>query len=334
MINSPLVSIIIAAKNSEKTIEKSVQSVLNLQYKNFELILANDGSSDSTGMLMNKYAVNKNVIVITTEGAGPSEARNAAVRKAAGDYIAFTDGDCIVDRFWIDELLKGFEMQMIASSGIAAVGGDQKSPEDDTQFGKLVQGFMKSVGFVTGYVKSSAGSKDNKPKIYPVSHNPTCNVMYRKEIFNQHAGFLKGLWPGEDVEFDYRIKRSGYAIMYNPDAVVYHYRVNNIKKFVRMMVNYGKVQAVLVKMYGLFRKIHYVPVLLAVLALSLWVLYAYNPGLAILLKLSAVLGVLLYFAVKEHKFDLTLKFFVLFFITLISWIAGFCIGIFTKIRTE
>jgi cellulose synthase/poly-beta-1,6-N-acetylglucosamine synthase-like glycosyltransferase len=331
----PSVTIIVAAKNSERTIEQTVSSILDLNYPNYDLVLVNDGSTDKTGEIMNRYVSahgtgssdkkNVRVTVMTTAGVGPSEARNMAVRKAVGDYVAFTDGDCIVDKEWINELLKGFQMQYLASKGIAGVGGDQLSPPDDTRFGKLVQQFMKTVGFMTDYIRPDK-------KFKSVDHNPTCNVMYKRIIFNEHIGFIKGLWPGEDVEFDYRIKKSGYVLVYNPSAIVYHYRVSTMKRFIGMMTNYGRVQASLVKMYGPFRKIQYVPLTLLTYLLIFFLLFKINIFFSIILLLAtAVLLPATFFLAKTGNIDLASRFFVLFHITILFWNFGFLKGFFSKI---
>src|SRR5271157_724735 len=100
-----LVSIIVAAKNAEKTIFKCVSSLLAVDYPEKEIIVVDDGSKDSSGIILEKFK-NQKIKIIKTEGIGPSAARNMAIGKSSGDYIAFTDSDCIVDKDFITELLK------------------------------------------------------------------------------------------------------------------------------------------------------------------------------------------------------------------------------------
>lgn len=316
----PLVSIVIPTKNNENTIEKCLNSILFLNYQNFEVIVVNDGSQDKTQQILEKFKEkfehrNISYTILKTNGVGPSSARNLAIKIARGEYIAFTDADCIVDKEWLNELIRGFG----CSSEVMGVGGDQKSPEDDTDFGKLVNLFMQTTGFITEYVKS-----ENKQKFSETSHNPTCNVMYKKEVFDKVGYFLEGLWPGEDVELDYRIKKTGYKLVFNPEAIVYHYRPENIKKFAKMMYNYGKVQAILVKKYGFFRKIHFVPIL-TILLFLIYVLMFFLQLKIILILLTIVLLSLpfIHFILKTRNFIDTLKFYKLCIVTLISWNYGF-----------
>lgn len=85
------VSVVIPAFNAEKTIQKTVESVLSQTYPPCEIIVINDGSEDGTERRVKQFE--NQVKVITQENAGPSAARNNGVKKAKGDFIAFLDAD-------------------------------------------------------------------------------------------------------------------------------------------------------------------------------------------------------------------------------------------------
>lgn len=253
-MNNPLISIVIPAKNAERTIKKCIDSILHLNYSNYEVMVINDGSADNTAKILVDYP---NIQILTTTGVGPAKAKNIGISQAKGEFVAFTDADCIVDTDWIVELLKGF-----INEKIVGVGGSQKSPSDDSAFGKKVHDFLNTFGFVSGYMKSASRMK-------LTNHNPSCNVMYRKSILLELGGFLEGLWPGEDVELDYRIKKKNGFLMFNPKAIVYHYRPSDWRTFCKMMFRYGRAQGYLVRKYGFFRKVHFVPIFLFILVLLL-----------------------------------------------------------------
>lgn len=87
-------SIIVCSYNYGEFIEKTIQSVLEQSYKNFELILVNDGSSDNTLDIMQKYALtDKRIKIINQENQGLSMARNNAMDISTGDYLWFVDAD-------------------------------------------------------------------------------------------------------------------------------------------------------------------------------------------------------------------------------------------------
>lgn len=87
-----LISVIVPAYNAEKTIKKSVNSILNQTYKNIELIVVNDGSSDNTEKVIKEIEDNR-IKLISKKNEGPSIARNVGIREAKGDYITFLDAD-------------------------------------------------------------------------------------------------------------------------------------------------------------------------------------------------------------------------------------------------
>jgi glycosyltransferase involved in cell wall biosynthesis/aminoglycoside phosphotransferase (APT) family kinase protein len=87
----PLVSVIIPVYNGERYIEKCLQSVLSQTYKNLEIIVVNDGSTDNTGKIIMKYS--PTVLCLEQDNKGVGQARNTGIRTARGDYIAFLDAD-------------------------------------------------------------------------------------------------------------------------------------------------------------------------------------------------------------------------------------------------
>lgn len=252
-MNEPLISVIIPAKNCEKTIEKCIISVLSLDYPRYEVIFINDGSGDKTGDILNRY--NDRLCVLTnTLSRGPSQARNIAALRANGLYLAFTDADCIVDKNWLKELLKPLQGQ---DRWVVSAGGIQAIPADESAFGRRFFEFTKKINFFTDYTRAGSAGMNQ------VNHNPSCNVMYRKDVFLEEKGFFEGLWPGEDVELDYRLTKKGYKLIFNPRAIVFHYRCDNLRSFLRMMFRYGRAQAFLVKKYGIFRRVHFLPLFTA-----------------------------------------------------------------------
>ncbi|HOW42693.1 MAG TPA: glycosyltransferase [Candidatus Omnitrophota bacterium] len=310
-MNDP-VSIIIAVKNGAATLVPCLDSVLRLEYPAFEVIVVDDGSTDRTPEILRGYA--QRIKVITFEkSAGPSAARNQAAAQARGDFVAFTDADCIVAPDWLTRLVEALREKPEAVS----CGGLQLVPEQAALFEKQVFAFMSRAGIITDYVKPARGRA-----AYPVRHNPSCNSLYRRQVFLDAGGFQEGLWPGEDVELDYRLCRRGLLLLFNPLAVVYHHRPAALPAFRRMMRRYGWAQAVVVKHYGPFRSIHFLPAvcltaLLGFIALLFWDRLA---ALGALLLTVAALGLYLRDAAT----------FRLVLWALISWHAGFVQGLFSQ----
>jgi glycosyltransferase involved in cell wall biosynthesis len=105
-MNNPLVSIVVPVYNSHPFIELCVQSLLQQSYKNLEIILINDGSTDSTLSLINsKFKSNKIISIYSKENGGPSSAKNVGILKAKGDYVTFVDSDDWLDTDMIEKLV-------------------------------------------------------------------------------------------------------------------------------------------------------------------------------------------------------------------------------------
>lgn len=252
---NPECTVIVAARDARVTIQRCLHSLLNLRFRRFELIVVDDASTDDTPQLVEEFIqqhVDKlNVKLLrSTHRTGPSAARNRAARIARGQYLAFTDADCELPAHWLDELLRGIELFPEAVS----CGGGQDLPASATPFERRVHTFLKRVGFATDYMRPRRSSR-----IRPVTHNASCNVLYKRDTFLSVGGFAPGLWPGEDVDLDYRLRKAGHTLVCNPRAAVYHHRPRNLATFGRMMYRYGWAQGILVRKHGLFRRIHAVP---------------------------------------------------------------------------
>jgi cellulose synthase/poly-beta-1,6-N-acetylglucosamine synthase-like glycosyltransferase len=306
----PDISIVIPVHNSLKTVTKCLDSLAALDHPSYEVIMIDDGSTDGTAEACESY---DGVTVIRLEKGGPSRARNVGVHTARGEFIAFTDGDCVADRHWLTELEKGF-----ASPNVAGVGGDQRSPEDETEKGRHIQEFLKTIGFLTDYIKTDREMKETV-------HNPTCNSAYRKSILEEVGGFDETLWPSEDVELDLKIRRLGYKLLYNPAAVVGHYRPTTYGGLARMMRRYGASQWPLFRKYGFFRRIYYAPLALVVGVACFAAMLLWKPWIwpVVLLPLPILF---LYFYMKTREWPKSALFFLLFFVTLTNWNWGFFTG--------
>jgi glycosyltransferase involved in cell wall biosynthesis len=107
MNRKPLVSVIIPVYNTEKYIRQCVDSVINQTYKNLEIILVDDGSTDNSTQICDCYAArDERVSVIHKENGGVASARNAGIKRINGDYFTFVDSD--------DYLLSAFTEKLLS----------------------------------------------------------------------------------------------------------------------------------------------------------------------------------------------------------------------------
>ena len=100
------VSVIIPVYNVEKYIERCLESVIHQTLKEIEIIIINDGSSDSTSKKIEKFLGDNRVIYIKTENKGQSAARNKGLQIAKGEYVGFVDSDDYIDLDFYEKLYK------------------------------------------------------------------------------------------------------------------------------------------------------------------------------------------------------------------------------------
>ena len=104
------ISVIVPIYNVEKYLEKCLDSIINQTYKNLEIILVNDGSTDSCRDIMEKYAkLDKRIIIVDKTNGGLSDARNAGTKIATGKLISYIDSDDYIEKDMIEYLYKGIK---------------------------------------------------------------------------------------------------------------------------------------------------------------------------------------------------------------------------------
>lgn len=109
-MNTPTLSVIVPVFNTEKYVANCIESILNQTYQDYELVLVNDGSTDESGIICDRYASKDcRIIFINKTNGGPSSARNIGLNLAAGKYITFVDSD---DRIALDTYQANMEILM------------------------------------------------------------------------------------------------------------------------------------------------------------------------------------------------------------------------------
>lgn len=122
MNRQPLISVIVPVYNVEKYVGKCVDSILNQSYKNLDIILVDDGSTDRSGVICDDYAHNNaNIRVIHQPNGGLSAARNAGLDVMTGEYVTFVDSDDMIHRECITTLYRYIETERAEISTISAI---------------------------------------------------------------------------------------------------------------------------------------------------------------------------------------------------------------------
>ena len=240
MENKPFVSIVIPTTGHVKFIKGLVESVNKLDYpkEKYELILIGDEETELLNISSKKANDYGIKTVVKYEPFAAGKKRNIGVELANGDIIAFTDDDTILREDWLNNAVK----HLNDNTNYVGVGGPNFTPREGLPFAKAVgrifgSKFLFSFRYTIGHAK---------PK--EIEHNPTCNYIIKKEVF-ETVKFHNTLWPGEDAEFDIRLIKNGFKILYAPNVVVWHHRRSRPLPFLRQMFNYGKTRAQVTRMH-------------------------------------------------------------------------------------
>jgi GT2 family glycosyltransferase len=225
LVEHPKVSVVVCVYNGERTIDQCLSSLEKLNYPDYEVIVVNDGSTDGTRRIAERYSYAR---LIDQENRGLSAARNVGIKAARGEIIAFTDADCMADPDWLGYLVARFQ-----SSDFGAVGGPNLPPPDDS--------------LVASCVAVSPGAPAHVLLDDEVAeHIPGCNMAFRREALQAIDGFDPIFRAaGDDVDVCWRLQNKGYKIGFSPAAVVWHFRRNTVRDYLNQQRGYGKAETLL-----------------------------------------------------------------------------------------
>jgi cellulose synthase/poly-beta-1,6-N-acetylglucosamine synthase-like glycosyltransferase len=228
------VSIIIAVKTWQRNLEECVNKCLELDYKDYEIIVLPDDPLD-------KKLNDPRVRFVSTGPVNPAIKRDKGMELARGEIIAFIDDDAFPEKDWLREAVKNF-----SDPQVAAVGGPAVTPVNDGLREKA-GGIVFSSLLVSG---TYAYRYTRYGKRLEIDDYPSCNFLVRKEVMRKLGGFKTDFWPGEDTVFCLEItKKLRLKIIYEPRALVYHHRRKVFLPHLKQLANYALHRGYFVKRF-------------------------------------------------------------------------------------
>ena len=241
----PSISIIIPVKNRPQDIKECLTSLSSLDYPKdkFEIIVVNDGSTDSTSKVIETFGIKA---IHLPQSIGASACRNLAAKEARGELLAFTDSDCVAHPNWLKDIVPYFEDEEIGIVG----------------------------GYVSNYYSRSAldcyedvkSSLNMGPYLFRVidreysnAYVPSCNLIIPKKTFIKVSGFQEDMSVGEDVDLCWRVRKLGYHLLYVPQGKVEHKHRNAPFPMLIRRYDYGTSEAILCLRHRDRRKSLYFP---------------------------------------------------------------------------
>jgi poly-beta-1,6 N-acetyl-D-glucosamine synthase len=210
---TPTVSVLIPAHNEEVGITKTITSVLETNYPNLEVIVINDGSTDSTHRVITELISNHqrdsdskaSIEYISLKNGGKARALNRGLKSANGEIVITIDADSVMDPATIKNMVKRFTSPKISAVAGNVIVGNRKKPI----------GLIQQLEYLYGFYFKRADSSFNA--VYIIGG---AAAAYRREILTKIGGFDSNIIT-EDIEISTRMLSLGYRTCYAADAVVY-----------------------------------------------------------------------------------------------------------------
>jgi len=216
-----LISVVVTVKNEAANMRDLLDSLIT-QEPPIEIIIIDAASTDGTQNIVREYQKEHPYIILHQYAAQRGESRNKGIQLSTGSIVAFTDGDCIANPFWSQEIRSSLEKGDIVGGRTIAMGYEP----------------FKTLGRVEVYHKG-----------IDITF-PSCNLAYKKHILNEIGGFDPKFVTAEDVDMNYRAVDRGYGIVENPKMVVYHKERSTVMGFFKQAFWNGFGRKQLTKKHG------------------------------------------------------------------------------------
>lgn len=211
-----LISVVVPIFNLAELLPKCLDSLLNQTYSNYEIILVDDGSTDESPSMCDKYAERyEKVSVVHKNNGGLSSARNAGILIAEGEYIIFPDPDDWVEKDYLSTLC---EIQSYYNADLTCVGYIL-----DFENGSSIPGTDGELLLFDKYQAKKHLMIDPSMKGF------AWNKLYKTSIIRENSLlFLDDVGTREDLDFAYRYINCSELIVFSPNTRLYHYFQRNM----------------------------------------------------------------------------------------------------------
>jgi len=224
-VEQPLVTVVIPARNEEKTIEKCLKSLVGSDYPSsrIEILVVDGMSEDRTREIVAGFSSeHSRVRLLLNEKRTTPVARNIGIRASNGHYVMFFDAHSVAP---VDYVRKCVEL--IEATGADNVGGVIKTvPSKQTLLAEVISKVLSS-RFGVGSSKFRTGVE----KLEEVDTVPF--GFYRKEVFEKIGLFNENLVRNQDIEFNLRLKKSGGKILLSPELEITYFSRSDLKGFLK-----------------------------------------------------------------------------------------------------
>ncbi len=311
-------SVIIPLYNRPDEIKELLESLTEQTYKNFEVIIVEDGSTEKSDHIIASFTSVLNIRYFFKPNTGPGDSRNYGVHQTSSDYFIFLDSDCIIP----DKYMEAVNAEVEAYD-IECFGGPDEAHPSFTNIQKAISYSMTSF-LTTGGMR---GGSEKVIKFHPRSFN----MGFSRRVFEKTRGF-GGMRFGEDIDLSLRIEKAGFSCALIKEAFVYHKRRTDFKKFFKQIYNSGIARINLFKLHPSSLKLtHFAPAVFAIfLILSLAALSIGFPWFFYLLLLY-LMAIMLHATFQFKSVQIGILAIIATLVQMISYGTGFIIAFILRV---
>lgn len=214
---TPTVTVVVPAYNASRTIAACIEGTLSQVYPKIEVIIVDDGSTDDTAAIVQRYPVK----YVYQDNSGPAAARNTGWKLAQGEIVCFTDSDCVPEPAWVSSLV-----DMLCKEDVGGAGGSYSIRNSHNLLAtcvheEIVQRHLRmprQVDYLGGF-----------------------NVCYKRTVLEAVGGFDEGYCTAssEDCDISYRVTKLEYKLLFDVKARVVHLYPTNLFHYLRRQAQHG-----------------------------------------------------------------------------------------------
>lgn len=310
-------SVIVPVYNRISEVEDLLSSLAAQSFRDFEVIIVEDGSTEPCENAVRQYADKVDVKYFYKENEGRSIARNYGIEHSEGSYLIFFDSDCVIPPNYFDTLDR-----CLTSTPLDCFGGPDAAHDSFSDTQKAISFAMTSF-ITTGGIR---GGKIQMEKFVPRSFN----MGYTREVYNKVGGFREMF--SEDIDMSTRIRQAGFSIGLLRDAFVYHKRRIDFRKFWRQVHVFGMSRITLKLLYpGSMKLVHTLPALAVIIGFVLLLLGILDSPLWLLPLAIYLIALFLTALASTRSFKIALLALPAGVVQICGYGTGFIRAYFTKI---
>jgi GT2 family glycosyltransferase len=241
----PLTTVVICTRDRPDSVIVALRGIAAMRYRPIEVVVVDNAPSSNAAMnaILAEFGDDPRFRYVREPRLGLSRARNRGVAESSGEIIAFTDDDVIIDPWWLDGIIRGFQ----AVPTVGCVTGLIATAEIENE-AQLYFHLRAGWGMLCERrIFDLAEHRDNSA-LYPYSagiFGSGANFAVSRQVFKQVGGFDEALGAGtpsgggEDLNMFVRVILGGYRLVYEPSAIVSHVHRASVRELSKQMFAYG-----------------------------------------------------------------------------------------------